>query len=180
MNNDIEKILVTEEELKNKIVEIGKQISNDYKDKNPIIVGVLKGSFIFIADLVREINIPVTIDFMAVSSYEGTTSTGKIKIEKDLSEDVKDRNVILVEDILDTGRTLSYIIKMLENRGAKSVNVCSLLVKKARTEIEVDYKYNGFNIPNEFVVGYGLDYEEKYRNLKYIGILKEKIYSKIN
>ena len=180
MNNDIEKILVTEEELKNKIVEIGKQISNDYKDKNPIIVGVLRGSFIFMADLVREINIPVTIDFMAVSSYRGTTSTGKIKIEKDLSEDVKDRNVILIEDILDTGRTLSYIIKMLENRGAKSVNVCSLLVKKARTEIEVDYKYSGFNIPNEFVVGYGLDYEEKYRNLKYIGVLKEKIYSKIN
>lgn len=178
MKNDIKEILFTDEQIQEVTSSLAKRIEVDYKDKNPIIVSVLKGSFIFMADLVRKINTPCQLDFMVVSSYgNGTTTTGEVKIIKDLDYVIEGRDVILVEDILDSGMTLSYLLEILKARGANSIEICTFLNKPSRRKAEVFVKYNGYDIPDEFVVGYGLDYAEKYRNLPYVGILKPEIYS---
>lgn len=159
------------------MAEIAAQIDRDYAGKQPLLVSVLRGSFVFMADLVRRITLPCTVDFMAVSSYgSGTTSSGQVKIVKDLSEQIEGKDVIVVEDILDSGNTLSYLLKLLEARHPASIRLCTLLDKPERRTKPVAVQYSGFTIPDEFVVGYGLDYDEKYRNLPYIGILKPRVY----
>lgn len=177
MKNDIAKILLTEEEIKARVKELGKQITEDYKDKEVLVICVLRGAVIFLSDLLREIDTFVDMDFMAVSSYTGTRSSGVVNIVKDLTTNIENKHVLIVEDILDTGRTLDYLVRILKERMPASIKICSLLIKKGREEIEVPVDYYGFYIPNEFVVGYGLDYNDLYRNLKYIGVLKEEIYS---
>lgn len=177
MRDDLDKILYTEEQLKKRVEELGAEISRDYEGKFPVFVGILKGSCIFMADLVREVTIPCTMDFMAVSSYvNGTETTGQVTIIKDLSQSIEGRHVVIVEDILDTGTTLNYLVGYLKNRAPASVKICTLLSKTERRECKVEAAYTGFEFPDGFVVGYGLDYAEKYRNLPYIGILSERIY----
>lgn len=177
MKEDIQKILISEEELKARVQELGRQISADYAGKEPLLVSVLRGSYIFMADLTRSIDCFCRLDFMAVSSYgSGTVSSGQVKIVKDLSDSIEGKDVIVVEDILDSGNTLSYLLKMLKNRHPASVRLCTLLDKPDRRVKPVDLHYFGFTIPDAFVVGYGLDYAEKYRNLPYIGILKPEVY----
>lgn len=177
MKEDIKEVLLTELEIKNKVKEIGKQISTEYKDKNPILVGILKGSVIFLSDLMKEIDIPCTMDFMAVSSYGNSTeSTGIVKIIKDLDSSIEGENVIIVEDIIDTGVTLSYLNNYLKARKPKSIEIVTLLNKPSRRKVEIVPKYYGFSVPDYFLVGYGLDFAEKYRNLPFIGSLKEEIY----
>lgn len=179
MLNGIERILISEEELQKKVSDMGKKISRDFKGKDPIFVGVLKGCFIFMADLFREVTIHGSVDFMAVSSYgNGTSTTGAVKINKDLSQDIENRDVIIVEDILDSGITLSYLTKYLQNRKPSSICIATLLDKPARRRADVQAKYVGFTVPDAFVVGYGLDYAEKYRNLPFIGVLKPEVYEK--
>ncbi|TCS88024.1 hypoxanthine phosphoribosyltransferase [Keratinibaculum paraultunense] len=174
----IKDILLTEEEIEAKVKELGKQITEDYKGKNLMLVGILKGAVIFMADLAKSIKIPVLIDFMAVSSYgNSSTSTGIVRIIKDLDCSIEDKDILIVEDIIDTGLTLSYLTDNLKKRGAKSVKICTLLDKPDRRKAEVPVDYRGFIIPDEFVVGYGLDYAEQYRNLPYIAALKEEVYS---
>ncbi len=178
MQNDIKQILLTQEQLQEKVKELGKQITEDYKGRTPLVICVLKGAFIFMADLVKQIEIPIEIDFMAVSSYgTSTKSTGVVKIVKDLDASVEGRDVLIVEDIIDSGLTLSYLIDVLERRNALSVSVVTLLDKPERRSVDLEVDYKGFVLPDEFVVGYGLDYAEKYRNLPYIGVLKPEIYS---
>ena len=177
MTNDIERTLLTREEIYNRVVEVGKQISEDFAGKNPIFVGVLKGCFVFMADLMRCVSIPCSMDFMSVSSYTGTTSTGAVKINKDLSEDILGRHVILVEDILDSGITLNYLKQYLSVRKPASIHIVTLLDKPARRKANIYADYACFNVPDAFVVGYGLDYDERYRNLPFIGILKPEVYS---
>lgn len=178
MLNDIERVLVSEAELEAKVQELADKISADYADKNPVFIGILKGSFVFMADLMRKINIYCDIDFMAVSSYGNkSTSSGAVKINKDLGQDIEGRHVVIIEDILDSGRTLSYLKKYLMNRDPASISICTLLDKPARREADIKADYFGFDIPDEFVVGYGLDYAEHYRNLPFIGVLKPEIYS---
>ena len=177
MADDILKVLISEEEIKSKVREIGQQISKDFAGKTPLIVSVLKGSFVFMADLVRAIDINCTIDFMSVSSYgTGTRTSGEVKIIKDLDIKIEGRDLIVVEDILDSGVTLSYLLEVLKARGPKSLTLCTLLDKPTRRKREVNITYRGYEVPDEFVVGYGLDYAEKYRNLPYLGILKPEIY----
>ena len=177
LEQDIDRVLFTEEQLQARVAEIAAQIDRDYAGKQPLLVSVLRGSFVFMADLVRRITLPCTVDFMAVSSYgSGTTSSGQVKIVKDLSEQIEGKDVIVVEDILDSGNTLSYLLKLLEARHPASIRLCTLLDKPERRTKPVAVQYSGFTIPDEFVVGYGLDYDEKYRNLPYIGILKPEIY----
>lgn len=177
LEQDIERVLFSEEQLKQRVAEIAQQIDRDYEGKEPLLVSVLRGSFVFMADLVRQITLPCTVDFMAVSSYgSGTTSSGQVKIVKDLSEQIEGRDVIVVEDILDSGNTLSYLLKLLEARHPASIRLCTLLDKPERRTKPVHVDYSGFSIPDAFVVGYGLDYDEKYRNLPYIGILKPRVY----
>ncbi|MBQ8004601.1 MAG: hypoxanthine phosphoribosyltransferase [Oscillospiraceae bacterium] len=179
MKNDVEKILFTKEEIAEKVKYLANQLKGAYEGKNPLILCILKGSLIFTADLVRELDFPCTIDFMQVSSYgNGAESTGKLKIKKDMDTDVSGRDVIIVEDILDTGVTLSNLLPEIMRRGAKSVALCVFLNKPARRRAEVNADYIGYNIENEFVIGYGLDYNEKYRNLPYIGVLKRSVYEK--
>ena len=178
MQNDIEGVLISAEEIEVKVAEIGRRITEDFRDKDPIFVGVLKGCFIFMADLMRHVDINCSMDFMAVSSYSGTSSTGAVKINKDLGQDIEGRHVIIVEDILDSGVTLGYLTKYLQNRRPASITIATLLDKPSRRKADVHAKYSGFEVPDAFVVGYGLDYAEKYRNLPYIGILKPEIYSK--
>lgn len=179
MKKDIERILLTEEQIQEKVKYLANQIKSAYEGKNPLILCILKGSLVFTADLVRALDMPCEIDFMQVSSYgHGAETTGKLIIKKDLSADITDRDVIVVEDILDTGVTLSCLIPELERRGASSVALCVLLNKPERRKIEVKADYVGYDIENEFVVGYGLDYAEKYRNLPYVGILKREVYEK--
>ena len=174
---DIEKILFTEEELARRVKELGAQIAEDYKDKEPVLITVLRGSYIFMADLSRAIDRPCVIDFMSVSSYgKGTTSSGQVQITKDLSEDIAGKDVIVVEDILDSGNTLSYLLEILKARTPASVRLCTLLDKPERRVKDIQADYCGFTIPDAFVVGYGLDYAEKYRNLPYVGILKPSVY----
>ena len=177
LEQDIERVLFTEQELKDRVAEIAAQIDKDYAGKEPMLISVLRGSFIFMADLVRSITLPCTVDFMAVSSYgSGTTSSGQVKITKDLSESIEGRDIIVVEDILDSGNTLSYLFQLLQARHPASVRLCTLLDKPSRRTKPVELHYSGFTIPDYFVVGYGLDYDEKYRNLPYIGVLKPSVY----
>ena len=176
-DNDIQEVLFSEEQLKNRVREIAQQITADYQGKEILLISVLRGSFVFMADLCRAIDLPCTLDFMAVSSYgKGTKSSGQVQITKDLSEDISDRHIIVVEDILDSGNTLSYLLKILENRHPASIRLCTLLDTPDRRVKPVEVHYSGFTIPDAFVVGYGLDYAEKYRNLPYIGILKPRVY----
>lgn len=177
MRNDIKQVLFTEEQLAEKVAALGAQITADYKDKNPLIVSVLKGSYVFMADLTRKIDIPCNVDFMVVSSYgRGTKTSGEVQIIKDIEQQIDGRDLLIVEDILDSGVTLGYLIKVLQARGANSIRLCTLLSKPERRRVEVPIDYLGFEIPDDFVVGYGLDYAEKYRNLPYIGILKPEVY----
>ncbi len=177
MNKDIEKILVTEEELAQVTKKLGEQITRDYTGKKLLIVGVLKGSIYFLTDLSRHIDLPCHIDFVQASSYgSGTVSSREIEIIKDISEDLSGFDVLLVEDILDTGRTLKHIHDMLSKRNPESIAVVTLLDKPSRREVDIYADYIGIDVPNAFVVGYGLDYDQYYRNLPYIGILKEEIY----
>ena len=177
MLNDIESVLISEEELQAKVREMGRKISEDFRGKNPLFVGVLKGCFIFMSDLLRYVDIHCTMDFMAVSSYQGTSSTGAVKINKDLNQDIEGRHIIIVEDILDSGVTLSYLKKYLEVRKPASISIATLLDKPARRKADVYADYYCFEVPDAFVVGYGLDYNEVYRNLPYIGVLKPEMYS---
>ena len=179
MREDIASILLSEEQIHTRVRELGAEISRDYAGKEPLFVGVLKGCFIFMADLFREVTIHGSVDFMAVSSYgNGTSTTGAVKINKDLSQDIENRDVIIVEDILDSGITLSYLTKYLQNRKPSSICIATLLDKPARRRADVQAKYGGFTVPDAFVVGYGLDYAEKYRNLPFIGVLKPEVYEK--
>jgi hypoxanthine phosphoribosyltransferase len=163
--------LIKEEQIRDRIRQLGTQISTDYKGKTPILIGVLKGAFVFLADLLRTIDTPVEIDFLSIQSYNGRESSGVVRLTGDLSLNIKDRDVILIEDIIDTGRTITYIIDNLKTRKPRSLAICTLLNKKDARVIEVPLKYVGFDIPDTFVVGYGLDYNNKYRNLNYIGVL---------
>ena len=176
MRDDIERVLITEEELHEKVAAMGAQISRDFRGKDPLFVCVLKGCFIFMADLLRCVDIRCAMDFMAVSSYSGVKSTGAVKINKDLSEDIAGRHIIIVEDILDSGITLNYLKNFLMQRGPASISIATLMDKPARRKAPVFARYAGFEIPDAFVVGYGLDYDERYRNLPYIGILKREVY----
>ena len=177
LEQDIERVLFTEQELKDRVAEIAAQIDRDYAGKEPMLISVLRGSFIFMADLVRSITLPCTVDFMAVSSYgAGTTSSGQVKITKDLSESIEGRDIIVVEDILDSGNTLSYLFQLLQARHPASIRLCTLLDKPSSRVKPIQADYVGFPVEDLFVVGYGLDYAEKYRNLPYIGILKPQIY----
>ncbi|WIF94774.1 hypoxanthine phosphoribosyltransferase [Caminicella sporogenes] len=179
MLNDVKKILFNEEEIKEKVAELGKQISKDYENKDLVVVGVLKGANVFLSDLIRKISIPITIDFMAVSSYGfSTESSGVVKILKDLDFSIEGKNVLIVEDIVDTGLTLKYLYENLKSRKPKSIKICSLLDKHERRKVDIEVDYIGFEIPDAFIVGYGIDYAEKYRNLPFIASLKEEVYSK--
>lgn len=179
MQNDIQEVLYDAQQIGDKVKELGETLSKDFSGRNPLVICVLKGAFIFMADLVKEITVPLEIDFMAVSSYgQSTKSSGVVKIIKDLDVSVEGRDVLIVEDIIDSGLTLSYLIDVLERRNAKSVTVVTLFDKPARRTVELEADYKGFTLPDEFVVGYGLDFAEKYRNLPYIGILKPQVYEK--
>ena len=177
MLNDIERVLISEEEIHAKVREMGQKISEDFRGKNPLFVGVLKGCFIFMSDLLRNVDIHCTMDFMSVSSYQGTNSTGAVKITKDLNQDIEGRHIIIVEDILDSGLTLSYLKQYLMGRKPASISIATLLDKPARRKADVYADYSCFEVPDAFVVGYGLDYNEVYRNLPYIGVLKPEMYS---
>ncbi len=179
MENDILNVLISKEELAKKVQEIGAQISKDYEGKNLMMVSVLKGSVVFMADLMRAVTVPAEIDFMSVSSYgSGAKTSGVVKIIKDLDIELAGRDLLIVEDILDSGLTLSYIKKILLERGPRSIKICTLLDKPERRKADIFADYSGFEVPDEFVVGYGLDFAEKYRNLPYIGVLKPSVYEK--
>ena len=177
MNDDIQKISVSEDEIKGIVKRLGEQISKDYKGKDPLFIGLLKGCIPFMTDLLKYVDIECTMEYMKVSSYSGTESTGIVTVKGDLP-DVKGKEVILVDDILDTGRTLANVRQMLYDAGASSVTLCVLLDKPEGRKVDITPAYVGGLVPNEFVVGYGLDYNEHYRNLPYIGVLKEEVYSK--
>ncbi len=179
MDQDILKILLSEEEIKARVQELGDQLYDAFHDKNPLFVGVLKGCFIFMADLVRAAQLKSELEFIGVSSYQnGTKSSGVVQITRDLQEDINGRDVIIVEDILDSGNTLEFLKKYLMAKGAASVTIVTLLDKPARREKAITADYAGFVVPDEFVVGYGLDYAQQYRNMPYIGVLKPEVYSK--
>jgi hypoxanthine phosphoribosyltransferase len=178
LHNDIQEVLYSEEQIMQKVKELGQQISQDFEGRNLLVICVLKGAFIFMSDLVKSITIPLEVDFMAVSSYgQSTKSSGVVKIIKDLDVPVEGRNVLIVEDIIDSGLTLSYLIDVLERRNALSVSVVTIFDKPIRRTVDLEPDYKGYTLPDAFVVGYGLDYAEKYRNLPYIGILKEAVYA---
>lgn len=180
MEQDIERILLTEEEIQTRIRELGKILTAEYTGKNPVVVGVLKGVVVFYADMVRQIKVPCQMDFMSLSSYSGTNSTGTTIVRQDMSADIKGRHVLILEDIYDTGNSLSFTVEHLKKKEPASIKICTLLDKPERRKPGITLKadYVGFTVPNEFVVGYGLDYDEKYRNLPYVGILKPEVYSK--
>ena len=180
MENSIKQILLTEEEIQNRIRELGEILTEEYAGKNPIVVGVLKGVVVFYADMIRHIKVPCEMDFMCVSSYQGTNSTGRTMISKDLNNDIHGRHVLILEDIFDTGNSLEFICNHLKNKEPASLKICTLLDKPERRKpgVQVKCDWVGFTIPNEFVVGYGLDYNEHYRNLPYVGILKPEVYEK--
>ena len=180
MHHDIERILLTEEQIKARIAELGKELYEEYKDKNPVVVGVLKGVVIFYADMIRAMDFPCEMDFMCVSSYHGTQSTGRTQISKDLACDIYGRHVLILEDIFDTGNSMEFIVNHLMNKQPASLKICTLLDKPERRKpgVTVQADWTGFTIPNEFVVGYGLDFNEGYRNLPYVGILKPEMYQK--
>lgn len=177
MEKDIQKVLLTEEQIQNRIRELGEELTREYADKNPVIVGVLKGVVVFYADMIRQIRVPCQIDFMWLSSYSGTNSAG-MTVRQDLTADITGRHVLILEDIFDTGNSLSYTVEHLKQKNPASLKICTLLDKPERrkTGVTLQADYVGFTIPNEFVVGYGLDYNERYRNLPFIGILKPEVY----
>ena len=178
MEQDMQEILFTPEALAQRVKELADQITQDYAGKSPLIVGTLRGSFVFMADLVRQINLPLTVDFLSASSYgSGTESSGQVKLKLDLADDISGRDVLIIEDIVDSGNTLSKPLPELQKRGPASLKVCVLLDKPARREQEIYADYVGYTIPDAFVVGYGLDYAEEYRNLPYIGVLSPSVYS---
>ena len=178
MEQDVKKVLFTKEEIEARIVELGKQITKDYESaKSLLVIGILKGSCVFFADLIRQLDLPLEIEFMSVSSYQDSSvSSGEVKITKDVSQSVAKRHVLFVEDIIDTGFTMSKVMEMFLERGAASVKLCSLLSKPDRRKVDIEIDYLGFTIPDEFVIGYGLDFAEKYRNLPYVGVLDESVY----
>jgi len=175
--DDVAEVLISEDQIQQKIAEIGARICTDFAGEQILIVAVLKGALLFLADLIRHIDLPLAIDFLAVSSYgAGTESSGVVRILKDLDETIEHQNVIIVEDIVDSGRTLDYLLRMLRQRNPATLHVCTLLDKRERREIDVPIDYVGFEVPDAFVVGYGLDYAEHYRQLPFIGVLKPEIY----
>ncbi|WBW97943.1 hypoxanthine phosphoribosyltransferase [Oceanirhabdus sp. W0125-5] len=177
MNRDIQRVLISEEEIEKKVAEIAESISEEYKGKDVILIGILKGSVMFMSDLLKKITIPCKMDFMAVSSYgEASESSGVVRILKDLDFEIRDKHIILVEDIIDSGITLTYLLKYLNARNPASLEIACLLNKKDRRKVEVNAKYIGYDVPDYFLVGYGLDFAEKYRNLPYVGVLKEEVY----
>lgn len=177
MLDDIEKVLISEERLQKKVKELGEEISKDYKGRNLLMVSILKGSIIFMSDLMRSISVYCSIDFMCVSSYgQGMKTSGAVKIIKDLDIPLEGYDILIVEDILDSGITLNYLMGLLLSRNPNSIRICTLLDKPCRRQVEVKPEYVGFEVPDEFVVGYGLDYMEKYRNLPFIGVLKPRVY----
>ncbi len=180
MEKDIQKVLLSEKQIQAKVQEFAKIFSEEYKEKNPIFVGVLKGVVMFFADVVRNVTVPCEIDFMCISSYGGTSTTGNVAVKKDLSADIKGRHVIILEDIFDTGNSLEFVYKYLMGKEPASLKICTLLDKpeRRRQGVTLVPEYVGFTIPNEFVVGYGLDFNEHYRNLSYIGVLKPEVYEK--
>ena len=180
MKNDIKEILLTEQQIQDKVKELAAQLSKEYAGKDPVFIGVLKGVVIFFADMVRNIDIPCEIDFMSISSYSGTNSTGRTEIRKDVSVDIEGRHVVILEDIFDTGTSLTFTVNHLLNKKPASLKVCTFLDKPERRRAGVTVKpdYTGYVVPNEFVVGYGLDYNEHYRNLPYLGILMPEAYEK--
>ena len=176
LERGVGEVLIDEERLQARIRELGAEISANYAGRELLLVGVLKGAVFFMADLMRQINVHCEIDFMAISSYgAGADSSGVVRILKDLDINIEDRHVLVVEDIIDSGLTLSYLVRNLESRGPASVDVCALLTKPERREIDVDVRYVGFEIPNKFVIGYGLDFAERYRNLPYVGVLHDDL-----
>lgn len=178
MKKDIEKVLLTEEEIQNKVRELGAQLTEEYQDKFPLVIGVLKGAMPFMSDLIRRMDTFLEMDFMDVSSYgHSTVSSGEVKIVKDLNTSVEGRDILIVEDIIDSGLTLSYLVQLFQYRKAKSVKIVTLLDKPTGRKADIKADYAGFIVPDAFVVGYGLDYAEKYRNLPYIGILKPQVYN---
>ena len=180
MHSDISEIIYTEEQIITRVREMGAQISREYEGKDLLMISVLKGSLIFMADLMRSVDIPCSIDFLSVSSYgNGTSTTGEVRILKDLDASIEDKDLLIVEDILDSGVTLSFLLKNLQARNPRSIKLCTLLDKPERRKVDIFADYVGFDVPNHFIVGYGLDYAEHYRNLPYIGILKPEVYSEI-
>ena len=179
MREDIKEILFTQEDLKAITKELGEKVTRDYKDKKLYLVTILKGAVVFLTDFMRNVDLPCEVDFMVVSSYgSGVTSSGNVKIIKDLDVPLEDKDILIVEDILDSGNTLKFVVDMIKKRHPKSVEVCALLDKPSRRIADIQAKYVGREIPDEFVVGYGLDYDEKYRNLPYLGFLKPEVYTK--
>ncbi|PWM21450.1 MAG: hypoxanthine phosphoribosyltransferase [Oscillospiraceae bacterium] len=179
MQDDIQSVLISQEELADAVQKLGERISKDYEGKNLMLVSVLKGSVVFMADLMRAITIPASIDFMSVSSYgSGVKTSGVVRIIKDLDEELNGRDILIVEDILDSGMTLSYLKEHIQAKGAHSIRIATLLDKPERRKVDIHPDYSCFSVPDEFVVGYGLDYAERYRNLPYVGILKPRVYEK--
>ncbi|NCB73388.1 MAG: hypoxanthine phosphoribosyltransferase [Clostridia bacterium] len=178
MTNDIMKVLLTKEMIEQRVIELGRELTQKFEGSEPLFIGVLKGSYVFMADLMRHVDLKCSMDFMAVSSYgSGTTSSGAVKINKDLNEDISGRHIIIVEDILDSGVTLNYLCGYLQNRKPASITLVTLLDKPSRRKSPIKADFVGFEVPDEFVVGYGLDYAEKYRNLPFVGVLKPEVYS---
>lgn len=174
MKYEVDRVIIPSDEIKKRVKELGEEISRDYKEKNPLLVCILRGAVIFLSDLIREIKIPVEIDFMAVSSYGSSTrSSGVVRILKDLNENIRGKHVVLVEDIVDTGLTLNYLLKNLKSREPASLEICSFLLKEGKQRVPLEIKYLGFVIPDEFVVGYGLDYAQKFRNLPYVASIRK-------
>ncbi|MFC0234431.1 hypoxanthine phosphoribosyltransferase [Vagococcus entomophilus] len=181
LDQDIKKIIYSKEDIAKKTAELGQVLGEKYQGVNPLVVGILKGAVPFMADIVRSMNIPLEMDFMDVSSYgTGTVSSGEVKILKDLDTNVEGRDILIVEDIIDSGQTLKYLVELFKYRKAKSVQIVTLLDKVEGRLVDIKADYVGFNVPNEFVVGYGLDYAEAYRNLPYVGVLKPEIYETAN
>ncbi|MBP5404291.1 MAG: hypoxanthine phosphoribosyltransferase [Elusimicrobiaceae bacterium] len=170
----LERILFSQEQLTERVAELGRQISADYRGKMPLFVGILRGCILFYADLMKQISVDCNMDFMCLSSYSGTSSTGQVRTMLDLRESIKGRHVVIVEDIVDTGLTLEYLLEHLRSRGAASIEICCLLNKQCNRKVDIHPKYIGFEVGNEFVIGYGLDYNELYRNLPYIGVFKKQ------
>ena len=175
--SDIKEVLYSEEEIRDKVKELGERITEDYKGKKLFLLGILKGCVPFMADIMRSIDLELEYDFMDVSSYQGTRSMGEVRILKDISTSIVDKDILIVEDIIDTGVTLSYLTKILKSRGARSIEIVTMLSKPSRRKVELPVKYNGYEIDDHFVIGYGMDYNERFRGLPYIGILDESVYS---
>ena len=178
IHDDVEEVLLSADALSERVAQLGRQLSADYAGRDPVLVSVLKGSIVFLADLIRAMDIPLSVDLMEVSSYgSGTETSGQVRILKDLSASIEGRDVIVVEDIIDTGLTLNYLLRYLWERNPASMRICCLLDKPARRLAEIEIDYTGFTIPDRFVIGYGLDYDERYRNLPYVGVLRPSVYS---